>query len=57
LIRVMVGHLLLLSSARESAWNGPSGSALILRGLEQGKADRAVAAGTLCGPRDTESTG
>ncbi|MFZ0957802.1 MAG: hypothetical protein WAN60_15760 [Candidatus Sulfotelmatobacter sp.] len=42
LIRVMVGHLLLLSSASDSAGGVPSGRALILLGLGRGSAAEVV---------------
>jgi len=49
----MVGHLLLLSSARDSAWRGPGRALLILRGLVRGLPAMVVVRQTLCGGRDT----
>jgi len=56
LMRVMVGHLLLLSSAGDSAWGRPVAWELILLGLERGEMDAAVVRQTLCGAWDTGQT-
>src|ERR1035438_3392438 len=53
LIRVMVGHLLLLSSAGESARRRPTVGMMILRGLEECEMPVIVVRQTLCGARDT----
>jgi hypothetical protein len=53
LIRVMVGHLLLLSSASDDAQGVPSGRALILLGLARGSAAEVVEGETRRGRYDT----
>jgi len=49
----MVGHLLLLGSAGDSARGWPPGVTLILSGLEQSRMHAIVARQTLCGALDT----
>jgi len=57
LMRVMVGHLLLLSSAVESAQRGPTGGALILQGLQRCKEGAPVNRQTRRGWGDTGGPG
>jgi hypothetical protein len=53
LMRVMVGHLLLLSSTGEIAGRWPNGEVLILLGLERLDAQGFVVSRTQCGVRNT----